>query len=222
MQTLEASGFRRTLRGSLLLGTSGFTFASIVVYSLWAFGGRWFYSNLGEGGFYAVCALLFMALAGGLLYPLAIRSISFVRFHLLFAGAFMAYAIAWCAAWFIVRGRAGEWLGSLAGTLLMCIVFRKGFAAQHSFRSAALILFATHSAGYFIGSLLHDYFRSPAALELLGGLASKSAVAKVGMLMWGAAYGLGFGFGLSYVIHIFQKPLKDPSLGRPGSSAVLS
>src|SRR5687767_9462059 len=75
-----------SLGKALLLGTAGFTVASLIVYGFWAGAGRFMYRTVGEAGFYAVCAVLFVALGAVLLKPLA--PLSFGRFAAVFAGAF--------------------------------------------------------------------------------------------------------------------------------------
>jgi hypothetical protein len=79
---------------------------------------------------------------------------------------------------------AGEWVGSLAGSLLMGLVLVVGFGAERSTLKLSAALFVANSVGYFLGSALN---------ERLGGGA--------GMLLWGGVYGLCPGAGLGAVIH---------------------
>jgi hypothetical protein len=51
-----------SLARSILIGTVGFTVASLIVYGFWAGAGRFMYRTFGEAGFYAVCAVLFVVL----------------------------------------------------------------------------------------------------------------------------------------------------------------
>ena len=69
----------------------------------------------------------------------------------------------------------------------MALVFAVGFRTISSAIKFSLILFVTNSIGYFLGSALNDYFGGP-----------------VGMLLWGAAYGLFLGAGLGSVLHFAQ------------------
>lgn len=110
------------------------------------------------------------------------------RFFLLFGLAFFAYAFGWTGAYFALGGAAGEWIGSLAGSILMAVVFALGFGIVRSTLVFALILFAANSLGYFLGSALND---------LLGG--------KIGMLSWGGSFGLFLGTALGAVLYYAQK-----------------
>lgn len=174
-----------SLGRSLLVGTAGFTLASLIVYGFWAGAGRFMYRTVGEAGFYAVCAVLFVALGAVFLKPLT--SLSFGRFAALFAGAFFAYALCWCLAWFFVRGRAGEWLGSFAGSLAFCLVLAAAFRSWPSLVASTLVLFVCHSAGYFLGGVAYE------RITLLPQIA------------WGFFYGLGTGLGIGYAFDQAQR-----------------
>ncbi|HEX7176355.1 MAG TPA: hypothetical protein VF240_13915, partial [Pyrinomonadaceae bacterium] len=89
--------------------------------------------------------------------------------------------------YFVLRGAAGEWVGSIAGSLLMGTVFAVGFGVARSALNLSAVLFVANSIGYFVGSALNDY---------VGG--------RAGMLLWGAAYGLCLGAGLGAVLHFAQ------------------
>jgi hypothetical protein len=141
--------------------------------------------SVGEAGFYAACAVLFVALGAVLLKPLA--RLSFPRFAGLFAGAFLAYALCWCLAWFLVRGRAGEWLGSFAGSLAFCLVLAVTFRARPSLLAGTLVLFIGHSAGYFLGGVAYE------RITLLPKIA------------WGLFYGLGTGIGIGFAFYYAQR-----------------
>lgn len=158
---------------SLSVSALGFCLVSLASFSAWAFGGRFFYAHIGEVGLYAVCALLFVGLTGYVLHRLVIGPGSLGRFYKLFTVAFGAYAVAWCVAWFSLRGKQGEWMGSLAGTLLMAVVLANAFSAPRAAFHVATVLFITHSAGYFTGGYLYELCKSPAALESFGHLLGK-------------------------------------------------
>lgn len=172
---------------SLALGALGFGLASLCVFATVAFAERWMYARLGLWGAYLVWTALFILLGGGALGTLARGRWRLPRFYLLFGAAFFAYAVGWVAAYFLLRGAAGEWVGSLAGSLLMGAVFAAGFGAARKTLNLACALFVANSAGYFIGSALNDAVGGPA-----------------GMLLWGAAYGLGLGAGLGAALHLAQ------------------
>lgn len=179
-----------SLKRSLLTGSLGFTGASLVVFATVAFAERWMYRNLGLAGAYLVWTLLFMALGAGLLSPLVIGPGRLRRFFPLFAVAFLLYAVGWVGAYFSLRGTAGEWVGSLAGCLLMALVFAAGFGALYTFPRLFVVLLLTNSAGYFLGAWLDSAVRG-----------------KAGMLLWGLAYGLGLGAGLGWSLYLVQTPL---------------
>ena len=58
-----------------------------------------------------------------------------------------------------------------------------------------LVLFITHSAGYFIGGEVFYWMH---------GL-SKPHLSTLGKLVWGLSYGLGMGLGIGYAFHAAQK-----------------
>ncbi|HMJ63900.1 MAG TPA: hypothetical protein VK615_01010 [Candidatus Binatia bacterium] len=174
-----------TLRRALLIGTAGFTVASLLVFGFWAFAGRAIYRSLGEGGFYAICAILFVAIGSLLLRSLTTLSLG--RFALLFTGAFAAYAISWCAAWFLVRGGAGEWVGSFAGCLAFSLVVTAVFSSWRLLPLMIAVLFVGNAAGYFVGSYAYDVLRREYSL--------------FSKLAWGLLYGLGTGAGIGYAFH---------------------
>src|SRR5918992_4002865 len=176
-----------SLARSLALGALGFGLASLCVFATVAFAERWMYRRLGLWGAYLAWTALFILLGGGALGTLARGRWRLPRFYLLFGAAFFAYAVGWVAAYFVLRGTAGEWVGSLAGSLLMGAVFAAGFGAARSALNLSAVLFVAHSVGYFVGSMLNGY---------VGG--------RAGMLLWGAAYGLCLGAGLGAALHLAQ------------------
>lgn len=176
-----------SLRRSLLTGGLGFGLASLGVFATVAFAERWMYVHLGLPGAYLAWTALFILLSGGALGSLVVGRWRLPRFYLLFGLTFFAYAAGWVGAYFILRGAAGEWVGSLAGSLLMGLVLAAGFGVARSALNLSAVLFVANSVGYFLGSALNDF---------VGG--------SVGMLLWGAAYGLCLGAGLGAVLHLAQ------------------
>jgi hypothetical protein len=160
---------------------------SLCVFATVAFAERWMYTHLGLLGAYLAWTALFILLGGAAIGSLAVGRWRLPRFYLLFGAAFFAYAVGWVGAYFFLRGAAGEWVGSLAGSLLMGIVLAVGFGAARSTLKLSAALFVANSVGYFIGSALY---------ERLGG--------EAGMLLWGGVYGLCLGAGLGAVIHLAQ------------------
>jgi hypothetical protein len=182
-----------TMGRSVGIGTTGFTLASLAAYSVWAFAGRPLYRSIGEAGLYAVCAAVFILLGSILLRPLT--RIQLARFSAIFTTAFVAYALAWCAAWFGAKGRSGEWLGSLAGSIAFCAVLAAWFKSWRAFLISSLVLFVANSIGYFAGSWSYSALRSEHA-----------TVAK---LAWGFFHGLGMGAGLGFAFYQVQRVTRD-------------
>ncbi|HET6669636.1 MAG TPA: hypothetical protein VFH15_05330 [Pyrinomonadaceae bacterium] len=175
------------MKRSLLIGGLGFGLVSLCVFATVAFGERWMYTRLGLAGAYLVWTALFILLGGAVLGSLVVGRWRVPKFYLLFGLAFFAYAVGWTGAYFALRGVAGEWVGSLVGSLLMGSVFAIGFGVWRSALSFSAVLFVANSVGYFLGSALNN---------ALGG--------RAGMLLWGAAYGLFLGAGLGAILHLAQ------------------
>jgi hypothetical protein len=184
-----------SLQRSVVMGGVGFCLASLCVFATVAFAERWMYNQLGVSGAYVVWTVLFILLGGGVLSPLVTGSMRVLRFYALFSAAFFMYAIGWVGAYFILRGSAGEWVGSFAGSVLMSMVIAAGFGVLRAALSSSIVLFVANSAGYFIGSALNDVFRG-----------------KTGMLLWGAMYGLTLGAGLGAVLYSVQAQRKSKSI----------
>jgi hypothetical protein len=176
-----------SLRRSLLTGGLGFCLASLCVFATVAFAERWMYARLGLYGAYLAWTALFILLGGGVLGSLVVGRWRLPRFYALFGLAFFAYAVGWVGSYFALRGAAGEWVGSLAGSLLMGFVLAAGFGVARSALNHSAVLFVAHSVGYFLGSALNDF---------VGG--------RGGMMLWGASYGLCLGAGLGAVLHLAQ------------------
>lgn len=177
-----------SLQRSLLIGAVGFGLVSLCVFATVAFAERWMYTRLGISGAYLGWTALFILLGGGVLGLLVVGRWRLPKFYLLFGLAFFAYAAGWTCAYFALRGTAmGEWIGSLAGSLLMGLVFALGFGVQRSTLVLSAVLFVANSSGYFLGSALNN-----------------SVGGRIGMLLWGTVYGLCLGAGLGAVLHLAQ------------------
>ena len=181
-----------SLQRSVAIGATGFALASVAVYGLWAAGGGPLQRALGEAGFYAVCALLFVALGSYLLRPLT--KLPLGKFAAVFTTAFLAYAVAWCAAWFAAKGRVGEWIGSAAGAVAFCVVLAAWFKAWRVLALITLVFFLAHSAGYFAGGWGFSALRRDHAV--------------VAKLAWGLLHGLGMGVGLGFAFYKAQASIK--------------
>jgi len=171
----------------MAIGGAGFCLASLCVFATVAFAERWIYEQLGLWGAYLIWTALFILLGGAVLGSLVVGRWRLPKFYLLYGIAFFAYAIGWVGAYFTLRGTAGEWVGSIAGSILMALVFAVGFRTMRSILKLSVILFVANSLGYFAGSALNDY---------VGG--------KGGMLLWGISYGLCLGAGIGAVLHLAQ------------------
>jgi len=190
----------------MLTGSLGFAVTSLVGFGPWAFAAKWFYTNVGEGGLYLASTLFFLVSSGLLLHHLVEDPRPMRRFYCIFVPAFFAYAVVWCLAWFTLRFGAGEWLGSLLGTLAFVAIVGLGFRNFRGFVKVALVMFVLHSAGYFMGGRLMHWVASPQGSEWLSFL-SKSQLSVAPKLSWGLLYGLGFGAGIGYAFWMFQNRL---------------
>jgi len=147
------------------------------------------YEHLTVLGAYVVWTVLFIVLGAAVLGSLIAAPLRLVKFYIVYALAFLVYAAGWVSAYFTLSGVAGEWAGSLAGSILMSLVFAIGFKRTHSTSLYAVLLFVANSLGYFLGSGL---------FESIGG--------KTGMLLFGAIYGLFLGAGIGALLHFAQVP----------------
>jgi hypothetical protein len=194
---------------AILQGAIGFLIVSVAGFSVWAFGGKWFYKQTGEAGMYAACAVVFLGLSGLLLHPLVEGQRRLVRFYLIFVPSFLAYAILWCAAWFALRFGLGEWLGALAGCVGFVALVARGFKNYRGFIKVCIVVFLFHSIGYFLGGRFMHWLGGADGAALTG--CTKSQLSELAKLSWGAFYGLGFGAGIGFAFHSFQRPEKSPA-----------
>lgn len=181
-----------TLKQSLCYAGVGFCLASIAVFAIVGCGKPWMYQYVGVLGPYIVAPALFILLAGGILSRLVIGPGRLVRFYLLFGVAFFCYAVSWVIAYLTLRSLIGELLGSVTGTFLMALILAGAFRARRAWTKLIPALLLANSAGYFLGRLLY---------EAIGG--------KLGMILFGASYGLGFGTGLGYALFLAQEPIRQ-------------
>lgn len=185
----------RSLGHSIGYGAVAFAAVSLLAYSIFAFR-----LIRGTVPLYTSTAIIYLGLTGVVLSRLVgVRGIT-GRFSLLFATAFLAYAIAWCVFWFGLRGKhlADLW-GSAVGLTLMAALLRSGFGQRGGdFLAMVAVLFGFHTLGYYLGQVLHDCVRGAP-----------------GRMLWGLGHGLGFGAGLGYVLHQCQVSLRQ-ALTAPG------
>ena len=162
---------------------------SLCVFATVAYGERWMYTRLTVLGAYLAWTALFILLGGTVLGSLVVKHWRLPKFYLLFGLAFFLYAAGWVFSYFNLPNAAGEWIGSLAGSVLMAIVFAAGFGVMRSMLKLAAVLFVANSTGYFLGAAIWAY-----------------AGGEIGMLLWGVIYGLFLGAGLGAVLHLAQQP----------------
>lgn len=178
------------MAGAMVYGAVSFGLISTLAYSIWAF--QWI---RGTTAMYSSIAAVYIGLSGLALAGLVRPPHRWQRFPLVFAGAFLVYAIAWCAFWFGLRGRhlADLW-GATVGLGGMTFVLQRYFGASGGFLPSFLVLLACHSAGYYAGGELY------------------AAVGRsTGRILWGAAHGVGFGAGLGFALVHVQRASPRPT-----------
>ncbi len=179
-------------------GALGFALVSVAAFSVWAFAAGWFRNFGGELGMYGAIALVFLGLSGLVLGGLAG---GMGRFYRAFLPAFFIYAVLWCAAWFGLHGRLGEWVGAAAGCAAFAWIILRMQGSARGWWVAAVGLFALHSAGYFTGDWAMYDFWLPKKHLIAEGTLTKAQLGTVAKLSWGLCYGLGFGAGIGWVFH---------------------
>lgn len=197
---------------STLRGAFGFALVSVCAYSIWAFAPRLGGSEL---GMYALIALVFLAGTGLALGGLLRGENRFRRFYAFFLPAFFGYAALWTAAWFLIKGRPGEWTGAAAGTLFFSWIAWRSLRKPDGFVLGAIVLFVLHTAGYFLGSAWM-YGTLKAGIEGW----ERPEVAAVAKLGWGLFHGLGFGAGIGFALGWWQRGV--PATTSAQSSTLLS
>ena len=176
-----------SLQKSIVIGGIGFMLVSLCVFATVAYGERWMYTNLTVLGAYVAWTALFILLGGTVLGSLVVTRWRLPKFFLLFGLAFFLYAAGWVVSYFNLPNAAGEWIGSLVGSVLMAVVFASGFGVMRAVVKLAAVLFVANSAGYFLGAAIWAY-----------------AGGETGMLLWGVVYGFFLGAGLGAIIHLCQ------------------
>jgi hypothetical protein len=193
-----------SLGTSLQRGILGFAVLSIAGFAPWAGMGRWFYRHVGEGGLYAICALVFLGLSGPLLHRLILGPGSLPRFYKVFCLAFSAYSVLWICGWMTERGHAGGLVGLLAGTTAMGWILARAFDAREATFKIIAALFVLNSIGYFGGGLVEGAVSGRKGVQMFGSVLAKPAVILLAKLLWGVCYGIGLGAGLGLAFHLCQ------------------
>jgi hypothetical protein len=184
---------------AILNGAWRFALVSVLAFGFWAVQPK----RLPETATFAGCLLLFAVFSEIFLVKLVYEPNARSKFNRSFIPAFIVYAVVWSAFWFAMHSRAGEWLGSAVGCAAFAAIVGRQLGARTGFCKAILFLIATHAAGYFLGGKMFYMARNPPDF-----LASwpKENIWALAKLMWGFFYGLGFGAGIGYVFHVFQRP----------------
>lgn len=193
-----------SLGASIWRGIVGFTVVSVAGFAPWAVFGRWLFNNVGEGGVYGLCAVVFIILSGLLLHRLILGPGSLLAFYKLFSVTFAAYSAAWIAGWMGLGGHPGSVLGLFAGAVVMGWMLTRAFDAQGVLLKVIVVIFVLNALGYFGGSWIEGHV---SALDGLGMTkATQSVVAK---LLWGVSYGIGFGAALGWAFHLCQRDARE-------------
>lgn len=171
-----------TLARSILQGALRFALISLLAYGMWAF------TRLATAPLYGSITVVYFVLSGWLLHGLIGARSTLGRFYGVFTLAFLAYAALWCVGWFVIRGHAGEILGSAAGLTLFASCFRRAYPFEASLLLVVSVLFLFHTLGYTLGGYGYAHFRE---------LGPKS----LARLLWGLGHGLGFGAGIGYLLY---------------------
>ena len=160
-----------TFRQSLFIGGVGFGLVGLAAFAVWAIGGKALAQSVGEPGLYAVCAAVFIGLAGIVFGQVVIGPGGTRRIYALFTLAFVAYSVLWCGAWFGLRGTVtAEVAGSLLGSTAMAAVLTWGFGARREFLRVAAVLCVLNALGYFLGEVWWRWLPGEGGAELLGSL----------------------------------------------------
>jgi len=181
----------------LLRGSVGGILLSLAGFVPWAFFGRPLTRALGEGGMYAVCAVVFILLSGPLLHRLLLGKKTLARFYALFLVSFSLYSAGWIAGWMAYRGHAGSLAGLGAGCLIMGLVFAAWFRRWSLLLPVVAILLVWQIPGYFVGGWAYGWAGS---VENGPGW-----LPTVGRLLWGLFYGWGLGAGLGGALWLLQR-----------------
>jgi hypothetical protein len=173
---------------SIVYGSLSFGAVSVLAYSIWAY-----HLVPGTGTMYSAVAAVYVGLSGLALSRLVPARGAWQLFPVVFALAFVAYAICWCVFWFGLKGKFhADLFGSAVGLAAMTAVLRRACGIRADFLSLFGVLFAFHTLGYTLGDELHVLVHGSA-----------------GRLLWGAAHGLGFGAGLGNLLFHCQRRSGD-------------
>lgn len=194
-----------TVRQSVFIGGLGFGLVGLAAFAVWAVGGKVISRAIGEPGLYAVCALIFIGLAGLVFGQLIIGPGGTVRFYGLFLAAFGVYSVVWSAAWFGLRGTlTAEVVGAVVGSAAMAGVLAWGFGANREILRVAAVLIGLNALGYFLGEAWWRWLPGSEGGQMLGHLLNRPQRQMAAMLGWGILFGGFFGIGVGYALYLCQ------------------
>jgi hypothetical protein len=174
---------------AIIAGMWRFTVVSIAGFAPWIIVDGWFHRHISEVLLYSSCLVAFLAAAlvvlpGMVSGPKRLRGVA-----LFFIPAFTLYAVLWCACWFTLGGRLGEWLGLALGGGAFAVITALVLGWPRSAVLSVLAFIIAQALGYVGGG------------QVMRLLADGHHPGVVGMLGWGVVYGVGFGAGLGYLLY---------------------
>ncbi|MBI5801030.1 MAG: hypothetical protein HZA92_09950 [Verrucomicrobia bacterium] len=198
-----------SFRQSLFIGGLGFGLVGLAAFAVWALGGKVLTQAVGEPGLYALCALVFIGLAGVVFGQLVIGPGGTARIYGLFTLAFAAYSVVWSAAWFGLRGTlTAEVVGAVLGSVAFACVLAWGFGAGREIPRVALVLVLLNALGYFLGEVWWRWLPGEGGAQLLGEMFNRPQRSMLAMLGWGVVFGGFFGAGVGFAIHHCQHEVR--------------
>lgn len=198
-----------TVRQSLFIGGLGFGLVGLAAFAVWAVGGKSITQAVGEPGLYALCALVFIGLAGLVFGQLVIGPGGTRRIYALFTLAFTGYSAVWCVAWFGLRGTlTAEIVGAVLGAAAMAAVLAWGFGAGREMLRVVAVLVVLNALGYFLGEIWWRWLPGEGGTQVLGEMLNRPQRRMLAMLGWGVLFGGFFGAGVGYAIHLCQAEVR--------------
>lgn len=188
---------------AILNGAWRFALVSVLAFGFWAFESKFLPRGASEMWTFAGCLVFFVLFTEIFMVKLVNEPNACAKFNRSFIPAFVTYAVVWSVCWFAIQWKWREWLGSALGCAAFAAILGWRLGARSGFAQAIVVLIVTHTIGYYLGGKVFYMARNPP--EFLATW-SRQDVWTLAKLMWGLFYGLGFGAGIGYVFHVFQRP----------------
>jgi hypothetical protein len=188
---------------AILNGAWRFALVSVLAFGFWAVESKILPRGFGEIWTFAGCFVAFVLFTELFMVKLVDGPNARAKFNRSFVPAFIVYAIIWSVFWFALHSGLGEWLGSAAGCAAFAAILGRQLGAKSGYAQVIAFLIVTHAVGYFFGGKVFYMARNPP--EFFANW-SKQDVWMLAKLLWGLFYGLGFGAGIGYAFHVFQRP----------------